>query len=343
MMENRQRWRGVLILALVVMAVLALWPPQSKLKPGLDLAGGSGITYSVDTDGITDEEAKGLADRVIPVIKKRIDPEGLSNIVIRSQGDTRFEIQLPLASEETRVLRDAYRTAFEALEDKNINLAVVIRALSLPEAEREVKFAEFAKSDAHKLLLADLATAYDERQELRAARDIEAAAVAEIKTALEAAKLNTRSLEYYYQQWKDLDGEELDTAFSDFAKRADEENTEANVASLKTFLAAQAKYAAVIDKLTGEVADKYKTAIESVSKLNVNVDALVDIMETSGRDDYIAQLKADFPDRGAELESFVVAYGNYEGVRGRLDDPEDVKRMLKGAGVLEFRILPSVA
>ena len=38
----------------------------------------------------------------------------------------------------------------------------------------------------------------------------------------------------------------------------------------------------------------------------------------------------------------ISAHNDYRPFRGRLDDPKDLQRMLKGAGVLEFRILPTM-
>jgi SecD/SecF fusion protein len=55
----------------------------------------------------------------------------------------------------------------------------------------------------------------------------------------------------------------------------------------------------------------------------------------------IAELQARFPERKAKIEQVVAAYKGYEPYRGRLDDPADLQRMLKGAGILEFRILPT--
>ena len=342
-MENKQHWRGVLIFVLVVLAALALWPPQSKLKPGLDLAGGAALTYGVDTEGMSDAESKGLAAKVIPVIKKRIDPDGLSNIVIRPQGDTRFEIQLPLASQETRQLRDSYQAAYQALEDMNINLAVVIRALSEPQADRTAKFDSFAKSEAHRELLTTLASAFDERQELRAKRDAVNASVKAVEAKMEAIGLNVRSVEYRYDAWSTKTAEELDKELTDFAKRADEKDLDAKVALLKEYISGKKEYAKVVDKLAGEVSESYNQAIGRLSELNINIETLVEMMGTASKDEYLTKLTENFPDRAEQLKNFATTYQAYAGVRGRLDDPEDVKRMLKGAGVLEFRILPSVA
>ena len=53
------------------------------------------------------------------------------------------------------------------------------------------------------------------------------------------------------------------------------------------------------------------------------------------------QVKSQFPDRAEKIDAVVTAFDAYNVVGGRLDDPEDLKRMLKGSGVLEFRILPT--
>ena len=55
---------------------------------------------------------------------------------------------------------------------------------------------------------------------------------------------------------------------------------------------------------------------------------------------YLA-LKAQHPDRVKEIERVMAAYDGYRPFQGRLDDPADLRRMLKGAGILEFRILPT--
>ncbi|OXU14564.1 protein translocase subunit SecD [Sedimentisphaera salicampi] len=347
-MEKKQHWKGVLILVLVVFAALSLWPPQSKLKPGLDLAGGASLVYSIDTEGMSDSETDGLAAKVIPVIKKRLDPDGLSNIVIRPQGDTRFEIQLPLASEETQKLREKYQKAYDALADTNINLAVVINSLSLPEEERQEKFKEFAKSDSHRELLNTLASIYDKRQRLRDQRDSAKEAMENAKSSMEDLGMRTTGLQYQYESWSEKEGEELTKALNSFVEKTAEEgeepeNAQKKVSLLKDYIQSRSKYVQVVDELAGEVADKYKDALNDISKLNISLEAFTEMLGSSGRQEYLAEIKNKFPDRIEEIENFVSAYDSYAGVRGRLDDPEDVKRMLKGAGVLEFRIIPRAA
>ena len=57
--------------------------------------------------------------------------------------------------------------------------------------------------------------------------------------------------------------------------------------------------------------------------------------------DGIEQLKAKFADRAEMIDALIVVYDEYRPFQGRLDDPKDLQRMLKGAGILEFRILPT--
>jgi SecD/SecF fusion protein len=54
----------------------------------------------------------------------------------------------------------------------------------------------------------------------------------------------------------------------------------------------------------------------------------------------IEQLKneADFPARKQVIDAFVRSYDTYAEVRGAVDDAEDLKRLLRGSGVLEFYI-----
>jgi SecD/SecF fusion protein len=52
----------------------------------------------------------------------------------------------------------------------------------------------------------------------------------------------------------------------------------------------------------------------------------------------IAGLKEEFPAAVAEIDAALASWDAYSGLRTVLDDPEDLKRLLRGAGVLDFRI-----
>jgi preprotein translocase subunit SecD len=64
-------------------------------------------------------------------------------------------------------------------------------------------------------------------------------------------------------------------------------------------------------------------------------------LKSKERRDQIEKLKTDFPDRMQEIDNVVAAFDEYRPFRGRLDDAKALQRMLKGAGILEFRILPT--
>lgn len=93
-------WKAMLIVVLAGIAAWNVYPPKDKLKLGLDLAGGTSLIYEIDTQGLDRLERKGLAQRMIPILLRRIDPTNVANIVMRPQGDTRIEIQLPVSSAE---------------------------------------------------------------------------------------------------------------------------------------------------------------------------------------------------------------------------------------------------
>jgi len=61
-------------------------------------------------------------------------------------------------------------------------------------------------------------------------------------------------------------------------------------------------------------------------------------MGPSPREKEIAAIKADFPSLSADLDALVTANDAYLSKRTGLDDPEDLMRLMRGAGVLEFRI-----
>jgi SecD/SecF fusion protein len=62
---------------------------------------------------------------------------------------------------------------------------------------------------------------------------------------------------------------------------------------------------------------------------------------TSLRQRALESLRAENPSAGPEIDRLVAAWNEYERMRTSLDDPEDLKRLFRGAGVLEFRIAVS--
>ncbi|AQQ72153.1 bifunctional preprotein translocase subunit SecD/SecF [Limihaloglobus sulfuriphilus] len=350
-MKTNDAWKRILIIAVVILAVLMVYPPREKLKPGLDLAGGSSLVYQIDTEGMSKSEINGLAANMVPIISRRIDPNGVSNLIIRPQGDTRIEIQLPLASEATRKLRQDYREAVDALESGNINIASVIRALRETPEKRAQMLAELGNTDEKKAVLDELAAAYDAREAAREERDQADARKSEIAGKLAELNVNERVLEYRLTSWVEMEADELSEAIDKFVNPEGEEAelTEEQKAQnaqkknlILSYMSAHEKWADAVNSLTGEngLNTTFDQAVSKIADLNINVEAFEKKIETASRNEHIAELKERFPARSDEIDNFIEKFDVYKNVRGRLDDPEDLKRMLRGAGVLEFRILP---
>src|SRR6266700_4642870 len=66
---------------------------KMNLKPGLDIQGGISLLYEIKTTAGT--SAPDIATKVAEALKRRVDPDGVRNLVWRPQPPNRLEIQMP--------------------------------------------------------------------------------------------------------------------------------------------------------------------------------------------------------------------------------------------------------
>jgi SecD/SecF fusion protein len=97
----------------------------------------------------------------------------------------------------------------------------------------------------------------------------------------------------------------------------------------------------------------YDDAVAAVLNTNIDRARVGGILEMSSvktkgkdadvspRDKALAKLIEEHPERKDQINQVVAAYDAYQKVRGPLDDANDLIRLLKGSGVLEFRIAVS--
>ncbi|HLL91165.1 MAG TPA: protein translocase subunit SecD, partial [Tepidisphaeraceae bacterium] len=214
-----------------------------------------------------------LAEDVMNALKRRVDPDGVKNLVWRPQGNTRLEIQMPRTarSDDADAIRQQYADAQATLEATNVRRGAVVNAVEQLQGEARTKrIDELAGGDpARAKLLADLAAAHDRLQAARSAKDADAEALA--------------SIDY--------------------------------------------------DKLRDQIDDTNLTAAE-----------LQGILEAPEKDrqaklDAFRKSAEGFPARLKAIDQFTAAHGAYQKVRSSLDDAGDLKRLLRGSGVLEWHIL----
>lgn len=359
-MDRNLIWKTVVIVLIVIASALYLWPPQEKLKQGLDLAGGTSLVYEIDTTDLEPHEKKDLAQNMIPILLKRIDPTHVANIVMRPQGDTRIEIQLPVASAETRKKRDAVNKAIESLEQENINLLKIRQSLSLSDDERQEAFEAYANNNPKRLEILDsLSAIHDERAALQEKRDTYASQMETISTELSQAGLDMDMLQWNLSNWAKQSPDRQRTEIETYVKSNIQKDVEVEggltdqqkkVADLiGQYLALHSQRAPIVEQLaepeTGLNA-RWNAALKDLRQLNLDIDSLQSVLELPAGSDLrttrLEAFKTEFPDRADKIEAAIKAYDEYRVVGGRLDDPEDLKRMLKGSGVLEFRILATL-
>jgi SecD/SecF fusion protein len=335
----------IFIIVLLLAAVLTLTPPTETLKPGIDLAGGTSMIYAIDATDVPPEEKKDLSLQMITVLRRRIDPANIQNLVWRPQGSTRFEIQMPLASAEAREKRQAYESALRQLLDKNIRRARILRSLQQEPQKRAEDFEQFAQDSEERLtILNTLADAYEQRQLLQEQGEALAGEQKTLEIRMGVAGLELDVIKLSVGSWAKLEGTELDEAISGNA------TSDADRGLLKEYVKAYEAWAEVVQELTDPDPNtganaKYAKAERELSKLNLTEDeldiTLVRSAKSATRRQEIEDLKSQFADRADDIDKVVKAFDEYRPFRGRLDDPKDLQRMLKGAGILEFRILPT--
>ena len=279
--------RVLLILTVLVLALIAIFPPASLfdpnltfgqklgLKPGIDMVGGTSLVYEIKVPEGTPTESNGqqISERVMESLKRRVDPNGVMNLIWRPQGPTRLEIQMPTAkgAGESKAKRDAFSASQRALEATNVRVADVIRAV------------EKLTGDARRERLNQLAMGSDTRAKLFGALAIT------------------------------FDQIPAATAKKDAATQADKE----------------IEY------------DNLKSKIEETNLPASGLEATLDL-PVAQRDTKLADMKkaaADFPVRLKAIEQFQKDYAEYVKVRSTLEGSADLKRLLRGSGVLEFHIL----
>ncbi len=347
-MNRNLFWKIALVILLVVLAVWELYPPQETLKQGLDLAGGTSIIYDIDTRGLDAEAKKGLAEKTIKVLRRRIDPSNIMNLEWVAHGNSRIEIKMPLASPDIIQKRQRYNETLEQLQDQNVNLAIVRRSLELDQQERMEQFEQFAQGDPNRLeILTELADVYQARKQLQQQRDDLAQKLDQLESQLKEQNVSIEDLRSSLSQWIDQDPNELEKSIKDFADAATDEPAPQTIELLANYVETYKQWGEVVDQLTNQVDGlnlRYSQALNKLQGLNLTVSQVTDIMDlpqdSAQRQELINQLLANYPGRTEEIRQVIDAYDAYRPFRGRLDGPEDLKRMLKGAGVLEFRIIP---
>ena len=336
--------KAILIIVLVVVAAWTLYPPSKTLKPGPDLGGGTRLIYEIDTQGLKEHEKKDLAQRMITVLRRRIDPANIQNLIWRPLGNTRFEIQMPLASAEARQKRQNFEKAKKELLDENINPAIIMRSLQKPVEERTEDFNDFTQGDPNRLKILDtLATVYDERKDLQNKRDTLYSKLKTPESIIPLTGLSLDDIKLHLGDWIKLDEQQLTEALKDYL------GSEDNLDLLTRYVKMYAEWAEVVEQLTEPETgknDQYQNAKKDLNKLNLTEDQITSRLEmpikSANRRREIERLKTEFADRTDKIDNVVAAYDEYHPFKGRLDDPRDLQRMLKGAGILEFRILPTL-
>jgi len=87
-MKGSLMWRGMLILASVLLAVALLYPPSKKIILGLDLRGGMHLVLQVHTE----DALRAETDSDMATLIQRAEDEGMSGLKGQRVGDDRFQI-----------------------------------------------------------------------------------------------------------------------------------------------------------------------------------------------------------------------------------------------------------
>ncbi|MFK7789552.1 MAG: protein translocase subunit SecD, partial [Phycisphaeraceae bacterium] len=304
---NIHWWRIALIAGIMFGAVALLWVPgvygpSDRLKPGIDLAGGTRLVYDVV---IPDSSAnKGdVIEETIALLADRVDPGGVRNLIWKEVAGNRIEVQMASAPTKVREARQTLIDAEKQLKAGNLTQGDLEAALR----DEGTKLEGLANgSDGLLKDLKQLKERFENRNDLKVRYDNAAAAWNAIPREEREANQGV------YEKF--IEAEEF---YFDAADRFRQLETE--VLSANSFNPTQFEFLRAIPakKLSEkDIAAGVKTP----------------------RQEQLEKLLGQYPNRAAEIKTAYDALIAYEEVKGPLDGPEDLIALLQGSGVLEFRV-----
>lgn len=314
---------ALILLACLAISLWAVIPPEKNLRRGKDLAGGVSLIYGVN---IKRTDAPDTLAKVSQNVKERLDPNGILEISVVPQGSDRLEITMPLPSDKVKALQQNFEDELKKVATSTLTRDELERIARISSAEERAKqLREKLGANAEPARVAKLEKAATDFIAARQARDIAVAA----KKELDA--LNDR--------FRNTGGE---TA-------PDAEDQKRTIAAADVQFATLRTAAALAE-------NTYESSLKDALAVGLNPGELRRALTLSekplrlrGKDNKVAELDSprkraideiykNFPDQKVAIDNVITAWNKYQSERRSLDDPQDVIRILKGAGVLNFRI-----
>ena len=109
-MLKRDKWRLALVVAVVIIAAVVAFPIKGKIRLGLDLRGGVHIILQAKGTPENPLTSDSL-ERLLVVLRSRMDQYGIAEPVIQREGDDRIAIDLPGVEDPEAALDLIGRTA----------------------------------------------------------------------------------------------------------------------------------------------------------------------------------------------------------------------------------------
>lgn len=291
----------IIVIVLVIGACLvSIFPPSSKIRLGKDLKGGVSLVYSVAIPENADADE--VLGQVIDVLKDRVNPKGVLDISMQPMGRDRIEVVMPLPSDSVRELQKQYQLELEKLaKDARLRPAELEQALAAGNAVEKFGGTGGNRDRDLKALQKQYNSAKNSRQKLmeaRAAVPVDEALVSSLEDSLARAEIKVEDLKS-----------------SLFKQTLDE--------------------AELLAAIT----------LDNSPQVLKNADGTVQrdedgelVTGPSEQDAALLALRAKLPHLSDQILALEEIYDTYASQRTGLDDPEDLKRLLRGAGVLEFHI-----
>jgi SecD/SecF fusion protein len=303
MWEKTLPQRFILIGVVLLIGIWFIYPPKDKLRGGLDIEGGVSMIFEIEEE--EGEDNPHLAEQMKSLLQKRVDPKGVYDLKWRVLGRNRLEVQMPLPPTENKQLRADFIAARDALLATNIKRSELEQALLLSGEQREASLVALAAGDAEReRLMREAAERFDEYTQARKACD-------------QAAMRSTEE-----------EGPPA-SAPSDTQPATSEPASQPSERELRLQLR--------------DATEAWSDAMEAVLDTNFDDRRFQEVLEMEPGDrrrtSSLKDLYERYPLVAEQIKLVVEKHDAWRAKRAFLEGPADLRRLLHGAGVLEFRML----